>query len=126
VGGTGFALALAAGRPAAAIAGLAVLGLGISVMVPVAVSQAGQVGGAATAPAVALVTGLGLLGPVVLPPVIGFIAEPLGLPAALGTVSLLVFTAVALVPAVKHLARPPEALRAAAGYQPQRVEERMP
>jgi len=123
VGGTGFALSLAAGRPAAAIGGLAVLGLGISVIVPVAVSQAGHVGRAAAAPAVALVTGLGLLGPVVLPPVIGFVAEPLGLPAALGAVSLLVFTAVALVPAVKHLTKPSEALVVACEHQPQLVKE---
>jgi predicted MFS family arabinose efflux permease len=108
-GGAGFALALVAGRSAAAIAGFVVLGLGLSVVLPVTVSQAGRAGGAAAARAVALVSSLSQLGPVVIPPVIGFLAEPLGLPAAFGTVSVLAFTAVALVPGVKRLTKLVEA-----------------
>jgi predicted MFS family arabinose efflux permease len=98
----GFALALLIDSPDAALCGFVVLGLGLSVVVPVTISQASRVGSAATAAAVAFVSSLGQLGPVVVPPFIGFLAEPLGLPAALGTVSALALIAVGLVQIIRH------------------------
>jgi MFS family permease len=103
----GFAIALAIGHPLAAICGFVVLGLGLSIVVPVTVSQAGRVGApTATAPAVALVSSLGQLGPILGPPVIGFLAEPVGLPAALGSISVLATISVVLMQVVHRLTRP--------------------
>lgn len=99
LGGAGLAAGLAAGRPGAAVAGFAVLGLGLSVVNPVAYSLAGTLGGDEAGPALAVVSGIGGTGMLAGPPVIGFIAEGVGLPAALGTVSLLAFLNVALITA---------------------------
>jgi fucose permease len=105
----GFALALLIDSPDAALCGFVVLGLGLSVVVPVTISQASRVGSAATVPAVAFVSSLGQLGPVVVPPLIGFLAEPLGLPAALGTVSALALIAVGLMQIIRHKTDEPRA-----------------
>jgi predicted MFS family arabinose efflux permease len=85
----GLGLGLAAGHPAAAVAGFTLLGAGISCIVPVAFSAAPRVGGAAGGPAIAAVSTAGYLGGTLGPPAIGGLAELAGLPAALGLVAAL-------------------------------------
>jgi predicted MFS family arabinose efflux permease len=106
VAGLGFAAALLVGRPAAAICGFVVLGLGLCLIVPVTMSKAGHLGGDTPAPAVALVSSISGLGPIATPPLIGFVAQGIGLPAALGTVSVLAFAAAGLIQVVKYLTKP--------------------
>ena len=106
-GGAGLAAGLAVGRPLAAVAGFALLGLGLSVVNPVAYSLAGAVGGDEAGPALAVVSGVGGSGMLAGPPVIGFIAEGVGLPAALGTVSVLAFLNVLLISVAGRRVRGP-------------------
>jgi hypothetical protein len=87
--GVGFGAALLVGTPAAGLAGLALLGAGLSFTLPVAISAAGHVGGTA-AVAVARVSTLGYLGSFVGPGLIGALAGPFGLPAALAVPAVLV------------------------------------
>ena len=108
-GGAGLAAGLSAGRPVAAVAGFAVLGLGLSVVNPVAYSLAGTVGGDEAGPALAVVSGVGGCGMLAGPPVIGFIAEGVGLPTALGTVSVLAFLNVLLISVAGRRVRVPAA-----------------
>jgi len=85
----GLGLGLAIGHPAAAVAGFALLGLGISCIVPVTFSAAARAGGTAGGPAIAAVSTAGYLGGTVGPPAVGGLAELAGLPAALGLVAAL-------------------------------------
>jgi hypothetical protein len=87
--GAGFGAALLAGAPAAGLAGLGLFGAGLSLTFPLAISAAGRLDGAA-AVAVARVSTLGYLGAFVGPGLIGALAGPLGLPAALGVPAVLV------------------------------------
>jgi hypothetical protein len=87
--GAGFGAALLAGMPAAGLAGLGLFGAGLSLTFPLAISAAGRQDGAA-AVAVARVSTLGYLGAFVGPGLIGALAGPLGLPAALGVPAVLV------------------------------------
>jgi MFS transporter len=87
--GVGFGAALLVGTPVAGLAGLALFGAGLSFTLPVAISAAGHVGGAA-AVAVARVSTLGYLGAFVGPGLIGVLAGPFGLPAALAVPAVLV------------------------------------
>jgi MFS family permease len=103
VGGLGFAAALTIGTTVSAIAGFIVLGLGLSLVVPVTFSKAGRLGGDTAGAGVTVVSSVAGLGPIVLPPIIGFLAEALGLPAALGAVSVLALTAVVLMRVIQHL-----------------------
>jgi fucose permease len=101
--GLGFAVALAVDHPVAALCGFVVLGLGLSLVVPVTMSKAGHLGGESAGPGVALVSSISGLGPIVIPPVIGFLAEAAGLPVALGAVSGLALLAVVLIRLVRRL-----------------------
>ncbi|MEM6609407.1 MAG: MFS transporter [Pseudomonadota bacterium] len=89
----GLALAAAAGSPWVAYLGFALLGLGVSVIVPLAFALAGQ---AADEPgrahAVARAAMISYFGFFVGPPLVGFVAEAAGLRAAFGVVSALLFT----------------------------------
>ena len=76
--------ALLAGRIGAGIAGFAVLGAGLSVVVPVVFTAASRLG--LPGPNLAVVTSTGYLGMLVGPAVIGGLAEAVGLPGALGTI----------------------------------------
>jgi hypothetical protein len=87
--GVGFGAALLVGTPAAGLAGLGLFGAGLSLTFPLAISAAGRQDGAA-AVAVARVSTLGYLGAFAGPGLIGALAGPLGLPAALGVPALLV------------------------------------
>jgi MFS family permease len=97
----GGALVAAAGALAAvttstlwvALAGFVVVGLGLANVFPLAIAKAGLLGGA---PGIALATTVGYTGLLGGPPAIGLLAEVAGLPAALGSVSVLAVVAAVL------------------------------
>ena len=74
--------ALLIGRPIPAVAGFALVGLGIANAVPLLFSAAGRVPPAG--PSLAAVFTVGYTGFIVGPPVIGFLADLIGLPQTLG------------------------------------------
>jgi MFS family permease len=112
----GFGLALLAGSPAAALAGFACLGAGMSSIVPIVFRAAGHVGGVASGVALAAVSTIGYLGFVTGPPAIGGVAELIGLPRALGVLVALGAAVAALAPttAASHRRRAPAPEPAAA------------
>jgi len=97
--GVGFGAALLVGTPAAGLAGLGLFGAGLSLTFPLAISAAGRLEGAA-AVAVARVSTLGYLGAFAGPGLIGALAGPFGLPAALGVPAALVAGAALAAPVV--------------------------
>jgi hypothetical protein len=74
---------LAAGQAAVAVVGFTLVGLGVANAVPLLFSAAGRVRGMASAPALAAVFTMGYTGFIVGPPVIGVLADAIGLPVAL-------------------------------------------
>jgi predicted MFS family arabinose efflux permease len=114
VAGAGFALALLIGNPVAAICGFTILGLGLSAVIPVTFSAAGRLGDEVAGPAITVVSSIAVTGSLAGPPVIGFVAELTGLPAALGLVSLLAFVAAGLIWAVRPMREPGSTGHAAA------------
>ncbi|TYB43695.1 MFS transporter [Actinomadura chibensis] len=95
----GLGLGLAAGHPAAAVGGFTVFGLGVAVVAPVTFSAAGNVPGVPAASGISRVTGVGYLGLLGGPPVIGFVAQGVGLGWALAVPVGLVGLIVLLAPA---------------------------
>jgi predicted MFS family arabinose efflux permease len=87
---TGIPLAamLLIAEPAAALAGLFVIGLGVSNGVPLMFSAAGRQPDTAPGPAIAAVSSMGSIGFLAGPPLIGFMADLISLPWALGTLTL--------------------------------------
>jgi predicted MFS family arabinose efflux permease len=87
---TGIPLAamLLIAEPAAALAGLFVIGLGVSNGVPLMFSAAGRQPDTAPGPAIAAVSSMGSLGFLAGPPLIGFMADVISLPWALGSLTL--------------------------------------
>jgi predicted MFS family arabinose efflux permease len=87
---TGIPLAamLVIGAPAAALAGLFAIGLGISNGVPLMFSAAGRQPDTPPGPAIAAVSSLGSLGFLAGPPFIGVLADAVSLPWALATLIL--------------------------------------
>jgi fucose permease len=81
--GVGMALALAVPSPVMALAGFALVGLGLSNVVPVLFSAASQVPGVSPAHGIAAVSGVGYLGMMAGPPLIGLVAEHSSLTAGL-------------------------------------------
>ena len=79
---------LLAGEPWAAVAGFAGVGLGLANAVPILFSAAGKISGVPHELAIAAVSTAGYCGFLPGPPVIGLIAERLGLAAGLGLVAL--------------------------------------
>jgi MFS family permease len=98
VAAAGFGLALVAARPAAALIGFACLGAGMASIVPIVFRAAGSVPELAAGISLAAVSSVGYLGFVVGPPIIGGVAELVGLPAALGTIAVLGLAVAALAP----------------------------
>ena len=82
---TGIPLAarLLSGEPAAALAGLFLVGLGVSIGVPLMFSAAGRQPDMAPGPGLAAVSSMGSLGFLAGPPIIGFVADASSLPWAL-------------------------------------------
>jgi MFS family permease len=87
VAAVSFGVALLIGQVWSGLAGFAMLGAGLSVVVPLVFTAASGMG--RPGPNLALVTSCGYLGMLVGPAVIGGLAELAGLPGALGTVVLL-------------------------------------
>jgi MFS family permease len=85
----GLGIALLIHEPAAAIAGFALLGLGLAPVVPIAFSAAGELDPRATGRLVGRVATLGYVGSVAGPIMIGWLAEATSLRASLGLVVLL-------------------------------------
>lgn len=92
-GGLTVAAALAVGllvnHPLAAVIAFGAVGAGLSSIIPVAFSAAGQARGIAPGPAIATVSSLSYTGFLAGPPIIGFVAEVVGLRLALGFVVLM-------------------------------------
>jgi fucose permease len=97
----GMTLAVAAPTPAVAIAGYAVLGLGVATIVPIAFTLAGNTTGVPPVWAISRVTVLGYVGLFGSPPVIGAIAEA----ASLATALVLPAVLLALVAPLSRVAR---------------------
>jgi MFS family permease len=85
----GFAAALLLNRPATAIIGFAVLGIGLAAVVPAVLSAAGRIPGLHPGTAVATASACGWAGFVAGPPVIGYLADLTALPVALGLLPVL-------------------------------------
>jgi predicted MFS family arabinose efflux permease len=85
---------LAAGSVPVALAGLVLVGLGLANGVPLLISAAGRT--AAPGPAIAAVSTMGYFAFLAGPPLIGILADHIGLPTALGTVCLASATVVLL------------------------------
>lgn len=83
IAGSGFAAGLLIGTPIGAVAGLALLGLGLANLLPLAISAAGTSGQLPVAVAVARVSMLGYLGSFAGPALIGFLITGMPLAAAL-------------------------------------------
>lgn len=88
VGAGGTALALLVAAPVAALVGFAIAGVGIAAIMPIAFSSAGDVPGSAQGEGVAAVASVGYAGFLVGPPLIGYLADVVGLRWALGAVVL--------------------------------------
>ena len=85
----GLGLGLLIHEPAAAIAGFALLGLGLAAVVPIAFAAAGEIDPRATGRLVGRVATVGYVGSVAGPIAIGWLAEATSLRTALGLVVLL-------------------------------------
>jgi MFS family permease len=85
----GFGAGLAAGAVPGALVGFAALGAGLATVIPVVFRAAGSTPGMAPGMALAAVSSTGYLGFVAGPPIIGSIAEAVGLPTALVLLVLL-------------------------------------
>jgi hypothetical protein len=85
---SGMALALATTPPILAVAGFLLVGLAVVGMVPVAYSVAGDLAPGRAGSAVSVVSTLGYSGFLIGPPLIGGLAELIGLRGALGVVAV--------------------------------------
>jgi predicted MFS family arabinose efflux permease len=97
----GMALTLAVPSPLVALAGFALVGLGLSNVVPMLFSAASQVPGVSPAHGIAAVSGVGYLGMMAGPPLIGLIAEHSSLTT--GLLVVVVFAAFMAVSAKRAL-----------------------
>jgi MFS family permease len=93
---------LVLGTVPAVIAGWVCAGLGLSIVIPVLFSAAGRIAGVPQAHALAAVSGVTYVGFLAGPPVIGFLAEAIGLGVALlAPAALILLTAVLIRPALR-------------------------
>ena len=100
---TGLIIALMASSPTVAILGYGISGLGIAVLFPVSLSIAPRFGGGlSTGASVAAVATLGYGGFLIGPPLIGLLADQVGLPLALSVVVALSVTILPLVLLVRQ------------------------
>ena len=89
IAAAGLGMALLVHEPAAAIAGFALLGLGLAPVVPIAFSAAGDLDPRATGRLVGRVATIGYVGSVAGPIMIGWLAEATSLRNSLGLVVVL-------------------------------------
>ena len=102
IAAAGLGIALLVHEPAAAIAGFALLGLGLAPVVPIAFSAAGDLDPRATGRLVGRVATLGYVGSVAGPIMIGWLAEATSLRTSLGLVVLLALVIAIAAPAVSR------------------------
>lgn len=105
VAAAGLGLGLAVHHPAAAVAGFTLFGLGVAAVAPVTFSAAGNLPGVPAATGISRVTAVGYLGVLGGPPVIGFVAQGVGLGWALAVPVALVGLIVLLAPATATAGR---------------------
>jgi MFS family permease len=86
---SGFALAIAFPFPVTAILGYALIGFGVSCMVPMVFSIAGKSKSMSGGPAIAAVSTVGYLGFLLVPPIVGFVAQVANLRWSFAVISLL-------------------------------------
>jgi len=86
VAAAGLGAGLALRHTVAAVVGFALLGSGLSCIVPIVFGAAGSASGLPSGPAIAVVSTVGYLGFIAGPPIIGGIGEVTNLPAALSLV----------------------------------------
>jgi fucose permease len=110
VAAAGMTVAVVAPTPAVAIAGYAILGVGVATIVPIALTLAGSTSGVPPVWAVSRVTVIGYAGLFSGPPVIGLIAEGAGLATAL-VVPAVLLALVAPLSRVAQARQPIGALR---------------
>lgn len=96
--GGGLGLALVLGEPVAALAGFFCMGAGLAAVVPIVFRAAGALPGFPAGAGIAALTTVGYSAFLVGPPVIGLVAEVVGLRAALGLVVFLLAVLAALAP----------------------------
>jgi hypothetical protein len=99
--GGALGIALLVGHPAVALVAFGCMGAGIAALVPIFFRAAGSLPGVPASVGIAAITTVGYTAFLVGPPAIGFTAELIGLPAALGLVVVLLGVLVALAPAVR-------------------------
>jgi MFS family permease len=87
VAATGLAAALLVAHPAAAVVGFGLVGVGIANVIPVLFGAAARVAGTEAGRGLAAVATTGYLGFLAGPPLIGVVADAIGLGSALGLVS---------------------------------------
>ncbi|SEL86685.1 hypothetical protein SAMN05216359_12054 [Roseateles sp. YR242] len=105
LGALGMTAALVVPVEDVALVGFALVGLGMSNVVPVLFSAASKIPGVAPAHGIAAVSGMGYLGIMAGPPMIGFVAEHSSLTVGLGCVVLFaIFMALAAPRALKSAA----------------------
>lgn len=97
----GFVLITAVPVPVVGVLGFAVIGLGVSAIVPLAWSSASRHDPSAAARAIAAVATCGYLGFLVGPVLVGGLAEVVGLQAAVGFSGLLLVVVIALAPSLR-------------------------
>jgi MFS family permease len=97
VAAMGMALVVVADSAATALAGFAVAGAGFSSIIPVVFAAGGRASPTNEAAGIATVSGIGYMGFLIGPPMIGFISEMSSLRAALGVVVVLSAAAAMLV-----------------------------
>jgi hypothetical protein len=110
----GFAAALAVGTAPAAVAGFAILGLGLSAAVPTLFRSAARQPGVATGPALAAVSTVGYMGFLAGPPLVGGLAQLTSLRLACGVFVLAALLVLGLASAARSPAGRPNNLSAAA------------
>jgi MFS family permease len=96
----GLSVALFFSEPKAALFGFGLVGVGFATIVPMVFTAAGRTSGISPGVALASVTSLGYLGFLAGPPVIGFVAEWIGLRGALGIIVATSLTVALLAPAL--------------------------
>jgi MFS family permease len=108
VSALGLAVALVVGTPAAALAGFACLGAGLSIVVPQVFRAAAATGD--SGPALATVSTIGYTGFLAGPPLIGAIAELTSLPTALALLPVLAAAMAVLAPLTRTRPAEPAAV----------------
>ena len=105
IAAAGLALVVVASSPYIALAGFAAAGAGFSSIIPLVFAAGGRVPGVPEAAGVATVSGIGYLGFLVGPPMIGFVSEATSLRLGLFTLVILSSIAALLVSGVQRNVR---------------------